>query len=409
MALKERERIKILFVAEAVTLAHVARPLALAQGLDPRRHEVHFACASGYEFCFADTSLRHWPLHSISSSQFLHALAHGKPVYEETTLAHYVADDLQLLDSLRPDLVVGDFRLSLSVSARLAQVPYAALVNAYWSPHVHQRYRVPALPMTRFLPLPLANLLFLMIRPLAFASHARPLNRVRRTFGLPALPPDLRRVYTDADQTLYPDIPELFPAHGLPEHHHYIGPLLWSPPLPPPPWWDELPPGKPIVYVTLGSSGQGRLLPKVLKALAPLDATVLAATAGNVSLDWVPPNARVAPFLPGEAAARRAALVICNGGSPTSQQALAAGVPVLGIAGNLDQFLNMQAIVAAGAGALLRADRLAEPPLRQAVLALMDKDGAAAAAARTLARLLNRVDAGAHFLALLPRMLGRER
>jgi UDP:flavonoid glycosyltransferase YjiC (YdhE family) len=397
------ERKRILFVAEAVTLAHVARPLALAQGLDPQRYEVHFACASGYEFCFSDSRLQHWPLHSISSRQFLHALAHGKPVYEETTLAHYVADDLQLLDSLRPDVVVGDFRLSLSVSARLSKVPYVALVNAYWSPYVRQHYVVPALPLSRYLPLPLANALFLLARPLAFAAHARPLNQVRRTFGLPPLPPDLRHTYTDADHTLYPDIPELFPANDLPEHHHYIGPVIWSPPMAPPHWWDTLPPGKPIVYVTLGSSGQGRLLPLALAALAPLELTVLAATAGNVNVDWVPPNARVAPFLPGEAAARRAALVICNGGSPTSQQALAAGVPVLGVAGNLDQFLNMHAIVRAGAGALLRADRLTEVRLRQAVRVLLENG--AAGAAKDLARLFGRVESGSHFQAQLLRLL----
>lgn len=34
-------------------------------------------------------------------------------------------------------------------------------------------------------------------------------------------------------------------------------------------------------------------------------------------------------------------MVVCNGGSPTSYQALAKGVPVLGLPGNLDQFLNM--------------------------------------------------------------------
>jgi hypothetical protein len=46
-------------------------------------------------------------------------------------------------------------------------------------------------------------------------------------------------------------------------------------------------------------------------------------------------------YLPGNQAAARADLVVCNGGSPTTFQALSEGVPVLGIPGNLDQFLNM--------------------------------------------------------------------
>ena len=40
---------RVLFFAEAVTLAHVARPVALAKGLDRSRFEVFMACDSRYE------------------------------------------------------------------------------------------------------------------------------------------------------------------------------------------------------------------------------------------------------------------------------------------------------------------------------------------------------------------------
>ena len=397
-------RKKILFIAEAVTLAHIGRPLALAASLDRAQYEVHFACADGYEFCFAGADLVRWPVRSISSKQFLQALADGKPVYDSATLAGYVEQDLQLLREIKPDVVVGDFRLSLSVSARLAGVPYVALINAYWSPYVRQRYTVPSLPLTRFLPIPLANALFNLARPLAFALHTIPLNRVRRRHGLPGLGWDLNRVYTDADYTLYADVPELFPPHDLPSHHRFIGPVLWSPPLPLPDWWHQLPPGRPLVYVTVGSSGQGAILPAVLQALAGLPVTVLAATVGRVALDQVPDNARVADFLPGEQAARRAALVICNGGSPTSHQALAAGVPVIGIADNLDQFLNMQGIVAAGAGALLRVDRFDGVALRQAAQAMLATPEASAAA-RRLQAIFDNYRSSESFSKLLSKIL----
>jgi UDP:flavonoid glycosyltransferase YjiC (YdhE family) len=400
------ERKKILFIAEAVTLAHVGRPLALAQMLDPRRFDIHFACADGYDFCFKDGGLTRWRLDSIPGVQFLQALAKGKPVYNEATLSRYVDDDLRLLKEVRPDVVLGDFRLSLSVSARLAGLPYVALINAYWSPYVRQHYEVPSLPLTRALPIPLANALFRMVRPLAFASHTVPLNRLRRRHALPSLGADLRRIYTDADHTLYADIPELFPARDLPASHSYLGPVIWSPPLPTPAWWHDLPQDKPVLYVTLGSSGQGQLLPRVLRALAPLPVTVLAATAGNIELDDAPANAFVAPFLPGTEAAGRASLVLCNGGSPTSQQALAAGVPLIGIASNLDQFLNMHGVVAAGAGALLRADRFSESALRRSTEALLD-DAGAAAAAKTVARQFAAYQPGARLAGLLDTVLGK--
>lgn len=394
------ERKKILFVAEMVTLAHLARPLVLLQSLDRTRYVPHFACAARDHAFLSDSDAEQWVIHSISSQQFLAALAAGKPVYDEATLAAYVEEDMRLLDRVRPDVVVGDFRLSLSVSARKMQVPYIALSNAYWSPYVRPHYAVPSLPISATLPVPLANALFLAVRPLAFALHTLPLNRVRRRYGLPSLGYDLRRVYTDGDRVLYADVPELFPARSLPDTHAYLGALTWSPPVELPPWWERWLATRPLVYVTLGSSGQVELLSHVLAALAELPITVIAATAGHLVPTDVPANAYVAQYLPGEAAAQHVQLVICNGGSPTSQQALCAGVPVLGIAANLDQFLNMGGVVRAGAGRLLRADRFSRADVREAVAGMLDDVGVRAQAFR-LGQVFARYQAAARFEAVL--------
>jgi UDP:flavonoid glycosyltransferase YjiC (YdhE family) len=64
---------------------------------------------------------------------------------------------------------------------------------------------------------------------------------------------------------------------------------------------------------------------------------------------------RAFEFVPGDEAARHAAVVICNGGSTTSYQALAEGTPVVGLPSNFDQYLAMQAIEQAGAGRLVKA------------------------------------------------------
>lgn len=364
-------RRRVLFLAEAVTLAHVARPLALAAGLDTKHYEIHLACAESYASLIGETSLQRHTLHSLSPARFKAALAGGRVLYDAATLRAYVEEDLRLLHELRPDVVVGDFRLSLSISARLAGIPYLTISNAYWSPYRAQHYPVPELPLTRLLGVTAAQLLFNLVRPLAFALHSRPLNQVRREFGLASLGRDLRRVYTDADYTLYADPPELFPLSTLPDTHRFLGPVLWSPALPLPTWWDTLPNDKPCLYVTLGSSGNAGLLPRILAALAGEPVTVIAAGAGQKMTDEIPGNAYIADYLPGGDAARRAKLVICNGGSPTSQQALLAGVPVLGIPANLDQHLNMTALEKAGVGRILRSEHLRPSSLRNAVRAML--------------------------------------
>ena len=321
------------------------------------------------------------------------------PIYDGEVLERYVRDDLALIDEVQPDVVVGDFRLSLGVSARLRGRPYVTVTNAYWSPCSKLALPLPVLPFVRALGLPAARLFFRIAAPLALRYHARVLNGPRRRRGIPSLGPDLRRAYTDADFTLYADVPEIMPTAALPPTHQYLGPILWSPPVALPPWWTGLPADRPIVYVTLGSSGNGADLDAALRALGELDCTVIAAHAGAAPR-FVPPNARLARYLPGELAASRARLVICNGGSPTTQQALAAGVPVLGIARNMDQFLNMDAVSRFGAGRTLRGDYADPRSIGQSARGLLS-DAACAAAARKAAEALARYNAPERFRAFV--------
>lgn len=358
-------RIRLLVFAEAITLAHVARPLALAQALDPDRYEIILACDRRYARFVEGHAWRGVEIATIPSAQFLAALARGWPVYDLATLESYVVADMRWIDIIRPHLIVGDFRLSLSVSARRAGVPYIAISNAYWSPFFRGVFPLPVLPWTRRVPLPLASKLFSIFRPFVFAVHCRPMNRLRARHGLPGLGNDLRRVYTDADHLLIADIAALLPIEPLPHWHTYIGPLCWSPSVSEPDWWQSLDASVPCVYVTLGSSGPHELLAVVLESLASLPVQVIASTAGATIPSKIPANARVADYLSGHDCAKRARLVVCNGGSLTVQQALQAGVPVLGLASNMDQFMNMAAVEAAGAGRVLRADRLDVASIRE--------------------------------------------
>jgi len=350
------QRKRILFFAEAVTLAHVTRPLVLAQSLDSARYDVHFACAEGFEFVFPeDSSISMWPLNSISSEQFIKALASGARFYDKKTLSAYIAEDISLIEKLKPDFVVGDFRLSLAVSSALCKTPYVALANAHWSPYSHKSYPLPTHFMTKLLGYTLTNFFFQMIRPIIFKYHALPHNQLRREHKLEPIG-DLRQVYTYGDYTLYLDAPDLIPTNNLPDNHRFIGPLIWSPNIPLPDWFKSLDGSKKTIYVTLGSSGASEKIPLIVSALTKLDVNILIATADRSDIPAIE-NVYVANYLPGTEVIRKCDLVVCNGGSATAYQALAEGVPVLGIASNMDQYLTMSYIVKAGVGLLIRSEQ----------------------------------------------------
>jgi UDP:flavonoid glycosyltransferase YjiC (YdhE family) len=394
----------VLFVAEAATLCHVSRPLVLAQALDRDEYDVHFACTPAYHGLLADSSFTTWPLQSLPGHEFLRALANGRRLFELATLRRYVLEDLKLIQAVQPDLIVSDLRFSLSVSAARQGVPHWMIANAYWSPFARQSFHVPELPLTRVLGPRLGEAMFKLLRPLVFAHHNRPINQLRKEFGLPTLGWDHRRLYTDAQQVLYADVPELVPTYDLPEHHHYLGPITWSFPTPLPDWWDTLAADRPLVYVCLGSSGRIELLPNVLEALGNLPVTVMASTCGRARPASLPRNVHWAEYLPGEAASARADLVICHGGSAAAYVALAAGKPVLGIPSNIDQHLTIDYIERAGAGRSVRAEWATSERVR-AVVAAMLNDASLHAAAAHLGKVFASCDAPSRFRALLGRML----
>jgi UDP:flavonoid glycosyltransferase YjiC (YdhE family) len=161
----------------------------------------------------------------------------------------------------------------------------------------------------------------------------------------------------------------------------------------------------PLVYVTLGSSGDGSALDAVLSGLEGLPIRGVLSTAGKPAPRRVPANFRVAEYVPGDALVRHARFVVTNGGSSTGYQALAAGVPVLGIPSNLDQYLSMQAITRAGAGLMLRSGSITRSEVQRAAVRLCD-DASLRERAVELGRRFAEVNCHARFQSWLDGFFG---
>ncbi len=366
-------RRRILFVTENITLAQVVRLATLAAGLPTDEYEVHFACSDFDPLVFEGTAFQHWPLYTIDREQGFKALAKGERLYDVKTLERYVADELRVLDEVQPAVVVGDFRLSLAVSAPLRGVHCGSLINAYWSPYaVREKWPVPDHPIVRLVGVERAEKYFPQALPKVFGHFAAPLNNVRKRHGLPEFE-TLSHQLCFGDSVLYPDLPTLCPlSEDAPASHHFLGAVQWSPRVAAPSDLGSADATLPMVYVTLGSSGDMAALPTVLEGLDGLPIRGVLATAGRAATARVPANFVVADYVPGELLASQALFVVTNGGSSTGYQALAAGVPVLGIPSNLDQYLAMQAIERAGAGLTLRSGGLTRDQVRKAAIRLLD-------------------------------------
>jgi UDP:flavonoid glycosyltransferase YjiC (YdhE family) len=383
----------------------LVRPLALADSLDTDCYEIHFYAPPQFSRYLRDKPFAVGELATMPGERFLANLSRGAPLFPADVLRDYVKRDRELFASIRPDLVVGDMRLSLPVSARLDGVPHAVIVNAYWSPYARRRSIVPSLPLTRVIPPRLLNPLFKLAEPLVYAVHVRGMNRVRKEFGIPALPPDIRKMYTEGSYVLYADIPEFVPAIGLPNTHRYVGICRWDPATPKPEWWDRMRADPRLkVLVSLGSSGALRVLPGLLRVLEKMAVAVLLTTSGR-TMPSLAAGVYRADLLPLSEAASESSVVVSHGGSSGLYPAVAAGTPVLGIPSNADQHLSTAVLEESGAGLGLRVEEASERRLRAALEKLLFQPRYRAAA-RKWAAVYARYDSGVLFREFVSEVTG---
>ena len=380
----------VLFVGEAVTLAHVVRPLELARSLDRDKYDVNFACDERYRHIVQNAGVPYLPLESIPSETFLRRVYNAESLYKADELERYVRDDLTVLSTMQPDVVVGDFRLSLDMSCAVSGIPYLALSNVHWSPNSTVRCPVPEHPIVKLCGVTVTRWILRLSLPLFFWVQTPGINRLRRKFGLPPLR-NAQEVFTRGTRTLYMDVPELYDADFLSESEACIGPVNWEPDIPLPEWWEGIDRGKPVVFVSPGSSGDSKAIRGMLETLRDMDLEVMVATARRIDRADIPDGVHAADYLPGLAAADISDIVICNGGSGMVYQSLTTGTPVLGIPSNIDQFYVMEAVKGKGAGALIRAGQVTSEGVRSTV-ARMLSDGSFRDTARELQRHISALD-----------------
>jgi len=356
MTLKKR----ILFMPEGSILAHVGRTIAIARALPTEAVSICFA-ASG-EHAWRLHALG-WPVHEVCTrprKELLGRLRKGSSAFDTEWLRRYVQDELRLLAEIRPDVVVGDFRPTLGISAELLHIPYVCVTNAPWT----RCLAVALEPPHSWLPTKVCGQRLLRaLRPLieerVFAWYARPFNHVRRLLGLPQQH-DVRDCMCSRELNLVADAPELFPPISpLPPAFRFIGPILWEPDEPLPEWLSEVDRTRPVVYVTMGSTGPSDQIHELAQHLVEMGTQVICTTASAGTTGW-PRDIYAIPYGPGRSLCEVADVVVCHAGSGTIYQALSRGKPAVGVPEFHDQELNMQRITAAGLGlAVLKGPSLA--------------------------------------------------
>ena len=340
-------------------LAHTTRALMIAEELRSRGANVTFAMRGDKT---AIVQAAGFPVHDVVGvplKDVLRRLRKGTTrLCSDSQAVECVDADVGILRRERPDIVLSDFRPSMAAAARIARTPHVSVLNATWTPYVdHERVRLiwpehtrfgsacgrlaralagPDLMRFRFLD-PLFQLIFRQM----LVYGAAPYNRIQTARGV-ARSPDLFH-YWLGDLTLVPDYPSFMPMRrDTPASVQMTGPLVWqsgnSSEV------DKLRSmldrTRPTIYATVGSTGDPKLFSLMIDAAKERNWNLIITKAGLADIASSK-NVFVYDFLPGEDVMRASDVTICQGGSGTVNQAIAARCPFVGVACNADQEWNL--------------------------------------------------------------------
>ena len=356
---------------------HANPPVATALVLRDRGHDVSIHTSSGSVEALQrlglagtplDPRIEAIPLEDWKASTPLGALTAALETMDRR--ARYEILGLQAaIEAERPDLIWVDSNAPGAAAAAEA----SGLPWAHFMPYPHPR---PARGVPPFGPgfAPSTNGLALLrdagLREFgrrAFRPFLRSQNSRRSALGLQPIE-STDDIFLVAPLLIHFTAEPFEYPREWPRNVRHVGPALWEPPAPEPEWL----PGeeRPIVLVTASTEFQddAKLIECALDAFADSPFALIATTAAHDPADFrVPPNARVARYLPHRPILRRAAVAISHGGMGTTQKALAAGVPVCAVPFIRDQSEVARRVQHCGAGTMLRPGRLRPDRLRAAV------------------------------------------
>ncbi len=358
---------RILAIPSAVGLAHLTRLALIARELAQVGAEVAFAFRDPKNDIFKRMNFPVLPVADVIVADFT---ANVYDAYEPPLIEQCIQDELAAIRKFKPDVVLGDFRPTAAISARLAQVPYVSVVDGcmtnYFNP-VSVMLTETQYP-TRF---KWATSVTEFIQHVQKRSLARHFRAAARNHGVKRLSSLFD--FLEGDLTLISDLPDFNPLLKLPDHFHYIGPLIWE-------GLDSLPyalpptdPDRALIYATVGNTGQEQFMDLVMQALGGDEAYQVVLTTGAYLSLRLPTaaNIYVARFIPGSQILPQAQAMIHCGGSGSTYQALLYGAPTIVVPFGPYQRINAWLAQKNHVGIPLSPVRLTPEQLKEALAHLL--------------------------------------
>ncbi len=339
---------RILLVPGNNSLSHLSKCLAIESSLASRGHEVVVAVGRRNAGFLDGRNVAHriFPdIQEIDQSGFPTVAWFRKP----DRIAGCIAEEVDLIRRIRPDVVLGVFRFTTRASARLAGVPYDSLICGCM---------LPGCPdVLGFTPGEAGIDLQRYYLDSFFRYAGAKTSAALKSLGLPAIV-DIRSML-EGDRTYLWDFPEFLPLPDREDVTH-VGPITWN-------GWgqgdfdpDQAMDGRlPLAVVTSGTCvTSAGFATRIIRILLEMGFRVVLAAGGQDELLQVTsgdPRVAVCRFPPLQALFPRAALTVCHGGQVTLFESLSHGTPAFVMPFQPEQAHNALCLERLGCGSRLVA------------------------------------------------------
>lgn len=350
---------RILFTPSGIGFAHLGRLLLIAEQLKEHGHQIKFAVSRRHEELLAQLGYEWSSINEVHLPDRQRFTDNIFDLYTERVIQKCVQDELDVMGEFKPDVIVMDLRPTVSISSRIAGIPCISILNAYLTDH----FDVTGLLMNseaHSLKFKITDLFVRKILAAQKTAIGRRFRQVAKQYGIR----DKSSLYEflAGDLNLIADLKEFAPLVDAPGNFQHIGPVIWE--------GREsdgaefLPvkyPNRKSLYVTIGHTGNPKLLELVVTTFGSLEEFHLVITTGpdiDPTFCRGHSNISVHQFVPGSTVMRTSDLVIHCGGNGTTYQCLANGLPAITVPFNNDQRINARLIRRNNVGIPFSIDRL---------------------------------------------------
>ncbi len=332
-----KKKTLIVFTVEA-GLAHLTRSLAVGEALQNRGHRVFIAIHPSKHHFIRRWKLRAIPAEvSLDDNEIRLSMDRGINRWKDPRFVTRLArSDRAILDKIKPDAVLVDFRSSAVAASLSLGLPTFFLTGSGGLPYGCYLPNAGYPTLLQPIVSRLAQQIIWRIKLPFFQATVAALRALGTTLSLEET---IRRM-----TYIVPETPEYLPPQNDRLTIHHVGPIIWKGfGTTPAPWQKNISKNGKTVYLTFGGTGFDSTKMVTLAQELVWSGFRVIVSCGTIAdpRDFpTHPFLYVARFLPGDEICRRVDAVVCHGGYGTLMQAVMGSAPSVAVPFNPDQLLH---------------------------------------------------------------------